>query len=63
MKKKSKAEAQTASSGRFHHFVQQERESGLHPAIRALHARAKGADTGGNGRAVQYTRIERGHMA
>lgn len=62
MKKKALTDTQDISTGRFRHFVQQERESGLHPAIRALHARAKG-DTGSNGRAVQYTRIERGHTA
>lgn len=62
MDKKSPPPAQPTSTGRFRHFVRQERESGIHPAIRALHARAKG-EAVGQGRAVQYARIERGHTA
>lgn len=63
MTKKAATPARDETLGRLRRFVQQERESGLHPAIRALHQRAHGRDGDTNGRAVQYARIARGHMA
>ena len=49
-----------ASDARLREFTRQERESGIHPAIQALHARpASRSDS--NRRAEEFTRIERGH--
>ncbi|WP_347137992.1 hypothetical protein [Paracoccus sp. SSK6] len=47
---------------RLREFTRQDRESGIHPAIMALRARPQ---TRGevNRKAVEYARIERGHMS
>lgn len=45
---------------RLKNFTRHERESGLHPAIRALHSRPVSRDPAQNTRAVHYTRIQRG---
>lgn len=47
---------------RVEHYLRQEREDGLHPAVRELHQRAT-HDEETNRRAVEYARIERGHLA
>lgn len=46
--------------GRIRNFTQQERESGLHPAITALHVRPKPVLSKDGRRVSEYARIERG---
>lgn len=61
MSKKTK-EPQPQADSRLAHFAQTEREAGVHPVVRALHSRPL-ARTETNRRAVEFARIERGHMA
>lgn len=49
--------------GRVRNFTQHERETGLHPAIVALHARKHLRDDKTDRRMVEFTRIERGQKA
>ena len=49
--------------GRVRHFTQHERESGVHPAISALHSRPKQRDDEGDKRMAEFTRIERGERS
>ncbi|TRW99327.1 hypothetical protein FNJ84_01245 [Paracoccus sp. M683] len=47
-------------TARLREYTRQERESGTHPAVAALHSRPK--DRSGDGRkTAEYARIERGH--
>ncbi|MFV0302223.1 MAG: hypothetical protein ACK5IP_15360 [Paracoccus sp. (in: a-proteobacteria)] len=49
-------------AARLREYTRQERESGTHPAVTALHSRPK--DRSGEGRkTAEYARIERGHTA
>lgn len=50
-------------AGRILHFTQQERESGMHPAVTSLHARSRNDDTQHKLRIREFTRIERGQLA
>ncbi len=50
-----------AGTSRLRNFLQHERESGLHPAIKALHERPNSRSEESNRRAVEYARIARGH--
>lgn len=50
-------------AGRILHFTQQERESGLHPAVASLHARSRSEDAQQTHRIREFTRIERGQRA
>ncbi|MFV0292372.1 MAG: hypothetical protein ACK5II_03795 [Paracoccus sp. (in: a-proteobacteria)] len=51
----------STGTGRLQAYLTQERQSGIHPAVSALHRRSHQRD-GGEGRKVsEYTRIERGH--
>ena len=50
-------------AGRILNFVQQDRQSGLHPAIQALHARPVANARDATRRVAEYARIERGHRA
>lgn len=52
-----------SGNGRARNYLQQERESGLHPAIRALRNRPHSRDEVRNHRAAEFARIERGHTA
>lgn len=54
--------AERSPASRLKNFTAQEREAGLHPAIRALHARAPDRDPARNSRAVHFARIQRGHQ-
>lgn len=45
--------------GRVRNFTQQERESGLHPAVVALHSRNHTRDEASDRRMAEFTRIER----
>ena len=49
--------------GRLRNFIRQDRESGLHPAVAALHARARKSGDADNRRLAEYARIERGQRA
>lgn len=49
-----------AGNSRLKNFLRQEREDGLHPAIKALHARPNSRVEDHNRRAVEYARIARG---
>lgn len=44
---------------RLREYTRQERESGIHPSVAALHSRAKNRDDDGR-KAKEYARIERG---
>lgn len=48
-----------SAGAKMREFATRDRESGLHPAIRALHARPSERDE--TSRVSEYTRIERGH--
>ncbi|WP_347265700.1 hypothetical protein [Paracoccus sp. (in: a-proteobacteria)] len=50
----------TGGASRVQNFTRQDRESGLHPAVLALHRRPHGRDESGNRRAAEFARIERG---
>lgn len=50
-----------AGTSRLRNFLRQEREGGLHPAIKALHERPSTRNEDANRRAVEYARIARGH--
>lgn len=50
------------SAGRTRHYLLQEREQAVHPAILALRARPRDADLPASRRATEYARIERGHQ-
>lgn len=55
------ADKQHASGpGRMRNFTRHERESGLHPAIAALHSRPRIGAVSDARRVAEYTRIERG---
>ena len=47
-------------NGRLRAYVTQERRSGLHPAISALHRRPHGREGDESRKASEYARIERG---
>ncbi len=49
-------------SGRLRAYTAHERESGIHPAITALHRRPHSREDDDNRKAREYTRIERGHL-
>lgn len=49
-------------AGRILHFTQQERESGMHPAVTSLHARSRNDDTQDKRRIREFARIERGQL-
>ncbi|AGT10042.1 hypothetical protein [Paracoccus aminophilus] len=51
-----------AGSSRLAHFVQHEREGGVHPAVKELHQRPAPRAEESNRRAVEYARIERGRQ-
>ena len=42
-------------------YLQQDRESGLHPAVQTLHQRPAARRADANRRVVEFARIERGH--
>lgn len=50
-----------AGSGRVQNYLQQDRESGIHPAIQSLHRQPHARDEETNRRAAEFARIERGH--
>ncbi|MFD1795015.1 hypothetical protein FQV27_15820 [Paracoccus aurantiacus] len=49
-----------SGSGRVRAYTTQERESGLHPAVEALHRRPHSRDGDEGRKASEYARIERG---
>lgn len=49
----------STGAARLKQFVQHDRESGLHPAVRALHSKAHERPEG-NARMTQFLRIARG---
>ncbi|MFT4012014.1 MAG: hypothetical protein QM682_01190 [Paracoccus sp. (in: a-proteobacteria)] len=51
------------SAGRILNFIRQDRESGLHPAVAALHARPRRDEAKADHRMQEFTRIERGRTA
>lgn len=53
--------ARNEATTRLSSFTRLERESGIHPAIRALHRRARPRDHDTNHKTIQFARIARGH--
>ena len=53
----------STANGRLRSYVAQDRQSGIHPAIEALHRRPHGRDGDESRKTSEYTRIERGHEA
>ena len=49
-----------AGSARLRAYLTQDREAGMHPAIQALHRRARTRDGDDGRKTVKYARIERG---
>lgn len=51
-------------AGRVRHYLRQDRESGIHPAILRLSSRARRTGDGDPGarRLAEYARIERGRL-
>ncbi|MFV0409796.1 MAG: hypothetical protein ACK5LJ_08925 [Paracoccus sp. (in: a-proteobacteria)] len=47
-------------NGRLRAYTEQERQSGTHPAVAALHRRPHERDSGESRKAAEYARIERG---
>lgn len=47
-------------NGRLCAYTEQERQSGTHPAVTALHRRPHGRDDGEGRKTAEYARIERG---
>ncbi|WP_312525439.1 hypothetical protein [Paracoccus sp. (in: a-proteobacteria)] len=60
MTDQSAKQAQPHSSARLESYLRQEREGGVHPAIKALHSRPNSRSQETNHRAVEFTRIARG---
>lgn len=52
----------STGNGRVRAYLQQDRESGVHPAIMALHRRPHERDGDDSRKASEYARIERGHQ-
>ncbi len=63
MTKEASSTTQPVSDSRLRNFTRVERESGLHPAVRALHSRPAERSSEINHRAIQYARIQRGWQA
>ena len=63
MSKQTKIPARDEATTRLTSFIRYERETGIHPAIMALHRRARPRDSDANHKAMQYARIERGWHA
>lgn len=51
----------STGNGRLRAYVAQDRQSGLHPAIEALHRRPHERDGDESRKTAEYLRIERGH--
>ena len=51
----------STGNGRVLAYVNQDRQSGIHPAITALHRRPHERDGDESRKISEYTRIERGH--
>lgn len=62
MTKETEQARRDDSGSRTENFLRQEREGGLHPAIKELHQRPTHGDSDTNRRAVEYARIERGRQ-
>ncbi|WBU52714.1 hypothetical protein [Paracoccus sp. SCSIO 75233] len=50
----------STGNGRVRSYVTQERKSGIHPSIAALHRRPHGRDGDDSRKTSEYARIERG---
>lgn len=53
----------STGNGRVRAFVNQERQSGVHPAVETLRRRPHERDGDESRKASEYARIERGHEA
>ncbi|MDG1117681.1 MAG: hypothetical protein P8N72_11215 [Flavimaricola sp.] len=54
----SSGQDERSTTRRLHEFLKLDRQSGVHPAFRALHTRRPA--TRGHGRVLQYLRIDQG---
>lgn len=60
MSKSDNRKTHETGATRLREFTRQERESGVHPAVTALHSRPQ-TRSDENRKATEFSRIERGH--
>ncbi|MBK4218027.1 hypothetical protein JJJ17_19025 [Paracoccus caeni] len=60
MSKADKSKTHESGGTRLREFTRQERESGVHPSVAALHSRPQ-TRSDENRKVTEYSRIERGH--